>query len=140
MANAIKKISVQRGYDVTRYTLCAFGGAAGQHACMVADALGMTRVLLHPLAGVLSAYGMGLADIRALREQSVEVPLGEAVTESVVELLQRLADTARNEVAGQGVTADRVEVRQRLHLRYDGTDTSLEVDFGDPRAMADQFA
>ena len=140
MANAIKKISVQRGYDVTKYTLCAFGGAAGQHACLVADALGMTRVLLHPLAGVLSAYGMGLADIRALREQSVEVPLGDTVSESVVELLQRLADTARDEVAGQGVTADRVEVRQRLHLRYDGTDTSLEVDFADAIAMADQFA
>ena len=140
MANAIKKISVQRGYDVTKYTLCAFGGAAGQHACLVADSLGMTRVLLHPLAGVLSAYGMGLADIRALREQSVEVPLGEAVSGDVTGMLERLAEAARTEVAGQGVADDRIEMRQRLHLRYEGTDTSLEVGFATAPAMADQFA
>ena len=78
MANAIKHISVQRGYDVTEYTLCCFGGAGGQHACLVADALGMTRVFIHPLAGVLSAYGMGLADVRALRQQAVEAVLTEA--------------------------------------------------------------
>src|SRR5208282_4840148 len=72
MANAIKQISVQRGHDVTEYTLCCFGGAAGQHACLVADALGMTRVFLHPLAGVLSAYGMGLADLRILKQEAVE--------------------------------------------------------------------
>ncbi|MBT5570961.1 MAG: 5-oxoprolinase [Alphaproteobacteria bacterium] len=139
MANAIKKISVQRGYDVTTYTLCAFGGAAGQHACLVADALGMTRVLLHPLAGVLSAYGMGLADIRALREQSVEVPLGEDVSRNVTGMLDRLAVAARAEVAGQGVVDSRIEMRQRLHLRYEGTDTALEVDFAAAPAMADQF-
>src|SRR5438132_9920589 len=75
MANAIKHISVQRGYDVTDYTLCCFGGAAGQHACRVADALGMTRVFIHPLAGVLSAYGMGLAGVRALRQQTIETQL-----------------------------------------------------------------
>ena len=95
MANAIKKISVQRGYDVTQYTLCAFGGAAGQHACLVADALGMTKVLLHPLAGVLSAYGMGLADVRALREQSVEAPLGNAVSDDVMALIESLSGMAR---------------------------------------------
>jgi 5-oxoprolinase (ATP-hydrolysing) len=78
MANAIKHISVERGYDVTEYTLCCFGGAGGQHACLVADALGMTRVFIHPFAGVLSAYGMGLADVRALRQQAVEATLGEA--------------------------------------------------------------
>jgi 5-oxoprolinase (ATP-hydrolysing) len=76
MANAIKKISVARGYDVTRYTLQCFGGAGGQHACLVADALGMTRVLVHPLAGVLSAYGMGLADQNVIREQAVELHAG----------------------------------------------------------------
>lgn len=140
MANAIKKISVQRGYDVTQYTLCAFGGAAGQHACLVADALGMTRVLLHPLAGVLSAYGMGLADIRALREQSVEVALGETISGDVTGILERLAATAHDEVAGQGVAAARIEVRRRLHLRYEGTDTSLEVDFADSTTMSEQFA
>ncbi len=140
MANAIKKISVQRGYDVTRYTLCAFGGAAGQHACLVADALGMTRVLLHPFAGVLSAYGMGLADIRALREQSVEAQLGDAVDDRVTEILDRLAKAARGEVSGQGIEDARIEVRRRLHLRYEGTDTSLEVDFADAADMADAFA
>ena len=140
MANAIKKISVQRGYDVTKYTLCAFGGAAGQHACLVADALGMTKVLLHPLAGVLSAYGMGLADIRALREQSVEVPLDDSISDGVTGMLERLANAARAEVSGQGVGGARIGMRQRLHLRYEGTDTSLEVDFGDVIAMADQFA
>jgi len=140
MANAIKKISVQRGYDVTKYTLCAFGGAAGQHACLVADALGMTKVLLHPLAGVLSAYGMGLADIRALREQSVEVALGEKVDDHVTGLLDRLGSTAQAEVAGQGVDAARIETRRRLHLRYEGTDTSLEVNFAAASVMANQFA
>jgi 5-oxoprolinase (ATP-hydrolysing) len=84
MANAIKKISVQRGYDVTRYTLQCFGGAGGQHACLVADALGMTEVLLHPLAGVLSAYGMGLADIRATRQQALEEPLGDAAARAAI--------------------------------------------------------
>ena len=77
MANAIKKISVQRGYDVTEYVLATFGGAGGQHACAVADALGMTAVLIHPLAGVLSAYGMGLADVTAMRESAVEAPLSD---------------------------------------------------------------
>ena len=76
MANAIKKISVQRGYDVTRYALNCFGGAGGQHACLVADALGMTQVLIHPFSSLLSAYGMGLADIRATREQAIELPFG----------------------------------------------------------------
>ncbi len=140
MANAIKKISVQRGYDVTRYMLCAFGGAAGQHACLVADALGMTRVLLHPFAGVLSAYGIGLADIRALREHSVEAKLGGAVDDRVTEILDRLSRAARDEVSGQGVVDERIDVRRRLHLRYEGTDTSLEVNFGDAAAMAGEFA
>src|SRR5690606_5894048 len=79
MANAIKEISIQRGYDVTRYTLCCFGGAGGQHACAVADALGMTTVFLHPLAGVLSAYGMGLADVRVMRERAVELRLADDI-------------------------------------------------------------
>jgi len=139
MANAIKKISVQRGYDVTEYTLCSFGGAAGQHACLVADALGMTRVLAHPLAGVLSAYGMGLADVRALREQSVEAPLsGDAIGEASA-LLERLAGDAKSEVQAQGIDDARIEVLRRLHLKYDGTDTPLIVDFAAADAMAAQF-
>ena len=102
MANAIKKISVQRGYDVTRYVLNVFGGAGGQHACAVADALGMTRVLIHPLAGVLSAYGIGLADVIAMREQAVEAPLTADLIKSLPETTGPLEHDARAEVAGRG--------------------------------------
>ena len=102
MANAIKKISVQRGYDVTGYTLNCFGGAGGQHACLVADALGMTTVLIHPFAGVLSAYGMGLADIRALREKAVEAPLDDALTSQLTAALDDLATQAEAELTGPG--------------------------------------
>ena len=139
MANAIKKISVQRGYDVTEYTLCSFGGAAGQHACLVADALGMTRVLAHPLAGVLSAYGMGLADIRALREQSVEATLEGDTVGQTAEMLERLAADATAEVRAQGISDANIEVLRRLHLKYAGTDTPLIVDFANIEAMAVQF-
>ena len=130
MANAIKKISVQRGYDVTEYTLNCFGGAGGQHACPVADALGMTRIFLHPLAGVLSAYGMGLADVRSLREEQVEVPFDEAATAVMERVAAPLAEQARQEVADQGVEADRISVLRKAHLRYEGTDTALLIDVG----------
>jgi 5-oxoprolinase (ATP-hydrolysing) len=139
MANAIKQISVQRGHDVTEYTLCCFGGAAGQHACLVADALGMTRVFIHPLAGVLSAYGMGLADITAMREQAVEVALAEDSWKLLDDTLGALAATARDEVLGQGVAPERVRVLRRVHLRYDGTDTALIVGFGSVADMVNQF-
>ena len=139
MANAIKQISVQRGHDVTEYTLCCFGGAAGQHACLVADALGMTRVFLHPLAGVLSAYGMGLADITAMREAAVEAKLAPANLPQLHSTLDRLAATARDEVLRQGVAAERVRTVKRIHLRYDGTDSSLVVNFGELPAMVAQF-
>ena len=129
MANAIKHISVQRGYDVTEYTLCCFGGAGGQHACLVADALGMTRVFIHPLAGVLSAYGMGLADVRALRQQAVEATLAPAALAAADEAFVPLEGTARDEVARQGIAAERITCRRTLHLKYDGTDTTLEVPF-----------
>jgi len=137
MANAIKQISVQRGHDVTEYTLCCFGGAAGQHACLVADALGMTRAFIHPLAGVLSAYGMGLADIAALREQSVELRLEPGNVAAIDATLDSLAEVARAEVEAQGVPPARVRVVKRVHLRYDGTDTALAVGFG---TMADMVA
>src|SRR5262244_851567 len=127
MANAIKKISVQRGYDVTRYTLNCFGGAGGQHACLVADALGMTKVLIHPFSSLLSAYGMGLADIRATRQQAVEEPFGDASLASIARLGGRLAQDARREVVDQGVAAQAVEVFVRAHIRYAGTDTALVV-------------
>ncbi|UCH75615.1 MAG: hydantoinase B/oxoprolinase family protein [Rhodospirillales bacterium] len=139
MANAIKKISVQRGYDVTEYTLCCFGGAGGQHACLVADALGMTKVYLHPFAGVLSAYGMGLADIRALREVSIEARLSEELLSQVTAALDRLTAEADGELAEQHIPAERRTILRRLHLKYEGTDTSLEVSFGPLPAMKDAF-
>jgi 5-oxoprolinase (ATP-hydrolysing) len=131
MANAIKKISVARGYDVTRYTLQCFGGAGGQHACLVADALGMTRVFVHPLAGVLSAYGMGLADQNVIREQAVELPLVADSLPTVVDKLDALAATAQAELGSQQVNAGAVQVHRRVHVRYEGSDAALVVPFGD---------
>jgi 5-oxoprolinase (ATP-hydrolysing) len=130
MANAIKKISVARGYDVTRYTLQCFGGAGGQHACLVADALGMSRVFVHPLAGVLSAYGMGLADQNVIREQAAEVLLAPENLGEVQQRLQELAAAARAELQRQQVSASAVQVRQRVHVRYQGSDSALVVPFG----------
>src|SRR5207245_7442180 len=127
MANAIKKISVQRGYDVTRYALNCFGGAGGQHACLVADALGMSKVLIHPFSSLLSPLGMGLADIRATRQQAIEEPFGEGALASIDGIGGRLGDEARREVLEQGVAADAIEVLIRAHIRYAGTDTALVV-------------
>ncbi|HSC23018.1 MAG TPA: hydantoinase/oxoprolinase family protein, partial [Casimicrobiaceae bacterium] len=127
MANAIKHISVQRGYDVTGYTLCSFGGAGGQHACRVADALGMTRVFIHPLAGVLSAYGMGLADVRALRQQAVEARLSHASLEAARVAFASLDDACRRDVETQGVPSARIGCERTLQLKYEGTDTTLPV-------------
>ncbi len=136
MANAIKFISVQRGHDVTEYTLACFGGAGGQHACLVADELGMTSVYIHPLAGVLSAYGMGLAEVRALREEAVERRL-EGALEDVVEKSVRLGELAVDELKWQGALLARLE--KRVHLKYEGTDTSLAVPLGSPEAMRAEF-
>ena len=130
MANAIKRISVARGYDVTQYTLQCFGGAGGQHACGVGDALGMRRVFVHPLAGVLSAYGMGLADQIAMREAAVELPLHAAGLAAAVAQLDTLGEAARHEVASQGVAHASISVRRHLHVRYQGTDTALQVACG----------
>ncbi|WP_300715466.1 hydantoinase B/oxoprolinase family protein [Hydrogenophaga sp.] len=130
MANAIKKISVARGYDVTRYTLQCFGGAGGQHACLVADALGMTRVFVHPLAGVLSAYGMGLADQNAIREQAVELPLSQEALPSIAEKLQALGEAAQAELGRQQVNVGAVTVHRRVHVRYEGSDAALVVPHG----------
>ena len=130
MANAIKKISVQRGYDVTRYALNCFGGAGGQHACLVADALGMTSVLIHPFSSLLSAYGMGLADIRSVRQQAVEEPFTDRVREELWKVALTLSRDTIAEVLSQGVAADRIGVHVRAHIRYAGTDTALIVDAG----------
>ena len=139
MANAIKHISVQRGHDVTAYTLCCFGGAAGQHACLVADALAMTRVFIHPFAGVLSAYGMGLADQTAMRERAVEARLDEQGLAVLEDVLGQLAAEAREELVGQGVGAAQITVVRRVHLKYEGTDTALLVAAGTLAAMTAQF-
>ncbi len=134
MAAAIKKISVARGHDVTGYTLQCFGGAGGQHACLVADALGMRRVFLHPFAGVLSAFGMGLADIRALREVQFDAPLGDVTATGRV---AALVEEAEAEVRAQGVAE--VTSERRAHLRYDGSHQPLEVEFGTIEGMQAAF-
>ena len=130
MANAIKKISVARGYDVTRYTLQCFGGAGGQHACLVADALGMAQVFVHPLAGVLSAYGMGLADQNVIREQTVECTLAPEALAGIEATLDTLASTARAELQRQQAGTGTAVVHRRVHVRYEGTDSALVVPFG----------
>ncbi|MBI1206186.1 MAG: 5-oxoprolinase [Azospirillum sp.] len=139
MADAIKKISVQRGYDVTTYTLNCFGGAAGQHACLVADALGMARVLIHPLAGVLSAYGIGVADVVAMRERAVEADLGPGLAETLDRILDELEPEGRAELHGQGISDDAITVLRRVHLKYQGTDTALTVAHGKPDQLAAGF-
>jgi len=139
MANAIKFISVQRGHDVTDYTLSTFGGAGGQHACLTADALGMTQVFAHPLAGVLSAYGMGLADQTVMRERAIEAVLSEPLIARLRTELAALADDAGKELVAQGVEPVRIRVIKRAHVRYAGTDSAISVSFGTPDAMRAQF-
>ncbi|WP_035985020.1 hydantoinase B/oxoprolinase family protein [Leptolyngbya sp. KIOST-1] len=165
MANAIKKISVQRGYDLSDYVLCSFGGAGGQHACLIADALGMTEVFLHPYAGVLSAYGMGLADVRSLNERSVELPLEEGTLPELQRVVEALISKGLDELSQQGFEIQNSrspadpplplpvgdepkskiqnpkspEVLPRLLLKYEGTDSALAVDFAGVEAMRSQF-
>ncbi|HZM35553.1 MAG TPA: hydantoinase B/oxoprolinase family protein [Burkholderiales bacterium] len=139
MANAIKHISVQRGHDVTAYTLCCFGGAAGQHACLVADALAMTRVFIHPHAGVLSAYGMGLADQAALRQQALEARLEDKALRELEDWGEKLAIEARNDLLTQGVSSAEISVLKRVHLKYEGTDTALVVALGPLAQMRAEF-
>ena len=139
MANAIKKISVARGYDVTRYTLQCFGGAGGQHACLVADALGMTRVFVHPLAGVLSAYGMGLADQSVIREQAVERKLEAGVLPDIDAKLDALAASAQAELQRDQVSRGAMTTYRRVHVRYEGSDSALVVPFGDAAAIRSGF-
>lgn len=131
MANAIKKISVQRGYDVTRYLLNCFGGAGGQHACLVADALGIECILIHPFSGLLSAYGIGLAGLFATRQQALVRPLDNAAVPTIDALIDRLAEQARQELRRQDVPAEAIDWRPILHLRYEGTDTTLPVPYSD---------
>jgi len=140
MANAIKQISIERGYDVTEYTLCCFGGAGGQHACKVADALGMKRVYIHPLAGVLSAYGMGLADLRTLKEEAIEARLEPALMPALDASLARLAEAGTKEMLAQGIRPERVNVLKKAHVKYDGTDAPLVIAHGTEAEIAARFA
>ncbi|MFQ3636315.1 MAG: hydantoinase/oxoprolinase family protein, partial [Cyanobacteriota bacterium] len=149
MASAIKKISIQRGYDITEYTLCCFGGAGGQHACRIAESLGISQIFLHPYAGVLSAYGIGLADVTTIREQSVETPLTEAQLPALQQVLEHLAIAARQDLQQQGIAAAsdtplhsdaQVQIRPKVHLRYEGTDSALMVDYADLSSMRDAFS
>lgn len=139
IANAVKRISVQKGHDVTRYTLTTFGGAGGQHACMVAGSLGIRTVLVPPMAGVLSALGIGLADTTAMREQSVEAPLETASLPAILKTADDLEAAASAELRAEDVPDDRVQVTRRAQLRYDGTDTTLTVELTDPATMRDAF-
>lgn len=127
MANAIKKISVQRGHDVTEYTLVCFGGAAGQHACLVADALGMQTVYIHPLAGVLSAYGIGLADVTAMKQQAIEAELRDDVLTDLESAFATLESAARETLLAQGVPLERIRVERKLAIKYAGTDSTLQL-------------
>ena len=139
MANAIKKISVQRGYDISGYALNCFGGAGGQHACLVADALGMETIFLHPFAGVLSAYGMGLADFTAMRERQLDLPLGEAGIAGVARAVDELYQEASETIRRQGVEDGRIERRAMVHIRYEGSQQALEVRLGDLTGMRSAF-
>lgn len=138
MANAIKKISVERGYDVTDYALTCFGGAGGQHACLVADSLGMETVLIHPFSGILSAYGMGLADIRASRQQSVVKPLQTAL-EEIKALRQHLESESKHELHQQGVSPSEITIISIGHLRFDSSDTTLPIPLSNHESMCEAF-
>lgn len=140
MAGAIKKISVEKGHDITRYALNGFGGAAGQHVCLVADALGMASILIHPLAGVLSAYGMGLADIRAIHTVTVETQLTAETHQAARQTLDELARAARREVASQGVAPERITLIETVDLRYQGSDTALTMAFTSLDQLQTDFA
>jgi 5-oxoprolinase (ATP-hydrolysing) len=139
MANAIKKISVERGYDVTEYALNCFGSAGGQHACLIADTLGIETVLVHPLSGLLSAYGMGLAPQRASRERSIEAPLDGATMRDLENLAYELGSDATEELLDQGVEHDAIAIESFVHLRYAGTDTALPVSLSEAHFMRRDF-
>jgi 5-oxoprolinase (ATP-hydrolysing) len=139
MANAIKQISIQRGHDVTEYTLNCFGGAGGQLACLVADALGITRVFIHPFAGVLSAYGMGLADLRVMRERAIEAVLDDGLVAAVGTVMDQLQAEGEAEILRQGAEPERMRVVRQVHMRYEGTDSPLIVDFAERADMVADF-
>ncbi len=139
MVNAIKEISVQRGYDVTQYTLNCFGGAGGQHACLVADSLNMKRIFIHPFAGVLSAFGMGLADVRAMREYQVEKVLTADIIGFLKSKCDELAQDACAEVRQQGISEENIAIIPKAHIRYEGTNSALVLDLTTSEQMQKEF-
>ena len=139
MANAIKTISVQQGYDATTYTLVSFGGAGGQHACQVADVLGMRQVLIHPLAGVLSAYGMGLADLRVLRERTLALSLSENQFDAIGHTLEQLSQEALQKLIDQNIKEQDITVTRSVHIRYSGSDSTLSVPYESVPKMIKNF-
>lgn len=140
MANAIKKISLQRGYDVSEYVLCCFGGAGGQHACLLADALGIQQIFIHPYAGVLSAYGIGLADIRISKEKSVEKLLTNSEIDTIAVIFNELEKLAQEDLLQQDIIKrSQVEIQKKVHLKYLGTDSSLIVDCNSLEIMTEEF-
>ncbi len=139
MANAIKQVSVAKGHDAARFALQCFGGAGGQHACLVADELGMETVFIHPYAGVLSAYGMGLADQAVLREQAVELPWSAEVLPELERVADALSETARAALLDQGAEPSRITLRRSVHLRYAGTEAALPVPLTDAEGIASAF-
>ncbi|MCD4808062.1 MAG: hydantoinase B/oxoprolinase family protein [Methanococcoides sp.] len=139
MGNAIKKISTQRGYDLKSYALCCFGGAGAQHACLVADSLGMSTIFIHPYAGVLSAYGMGLADQRMILERSVEKDLNDDTIEQMQELFIEMENEGYLSMQEQGVSPDRLITKRKMHVRYSGTDTPMEIEFGSMKDINQRF-
>ncbi|NKB35787.1 MAG: 5-oxoprolinase [Gammaproteobacteria bacterium] len=139
MANAVKTISVQRGYDVSEYTLNCFGGAAGQHACLVADTLGMEMIFIHPLSGVLSAYGMGLADVRAIREKQLDLPLAKESETELTQVCHALGQQTLAELGKQNIQKEQIRTVEKVHLRYEGSDTSLLVLHDSSVSMREEF-
>ncbi|NKB44450.1 MAG: 5-oxoprolinase [Alphaproteobacteria bacterium] len=139
MARAIKTISVQRGHDISAYTLVCFGGAGGQHACRVADSLGMDKIFIPPFSGVLSAYGMGLADLRVLKEQTVALPLDARHFEQIRKTLSSLSNLARRGLAAQGVAEQDIQITEQLHIRYEGSDSSLPIRAGSLQSVLQGF-
>lgn len=139
MAQAIKKISVQRGYDVRSYTLCCFGGAGGQHACQIADVLEIKQIFIHSFASILSAYGMSFANLRTLRTRTVEAPLEEADKHTLDEFWNTLTDEAKSAVVGQSAANNPICIERRVHLRYQGSELSIEVNFSDSKNLRRSF-
>ena len=135
MANAIKKISVQRGYDVSNYALSCFGGAGGQHACLVADRLGIKKIHLHPYAGVLSAYGIGLAESRKINDLAVELPLEKGVIDHLSKSFTKLHFDGKEDLVSQNLNENLFQYTDRVYLRYQDSDTSLAVKFENVEGM-----